>query len=1047
MANNSFVTKQFHDAIAMLNERQRTAVQAIDGPVMVVAGPGTGKTQLLAARIGTILLRPDVKPEEILCLTFTDAAMINMQERLRDYVGSMAYRIPVYTFHAFCNEVIMTHREEFSQVQELSAITDLEHYDLVKELLESLATDHPLYSVKGASPYEIRQFIWYFSKIKDENYDAASLQAELIEELKERKEKGEFDYQRKFKEFQKGDLNPKKYEEALKRVNKSISALSLYDNYVAAMDAAGYYTFKDMILWVVGKFEQDEEFLAQYQERFQYVLIDEYQDTNGSQNRLAELLTSYWDRPNLFVVGDDDQSIYRFQGASTGNIIAFREKYNPEIIILEENYRSVQTILDASMALIATNDDRLVSQDPEFTKDLKASHPAMQDVKVEPLLMTFDTPTAESSHLYERLKERFSSGEDLSDTAVIYKKHSQSELLIDALSKSGIPFQVGKKENLLSTILFRQLRDVLSYLTLEADQAGAGDHEIFSLLHFDFFGIPAYDIARLSLHLSQINSSNRDSAKRTRWRDLLQDDNILRDAGIDQTEVLLEIGAKLEILIGDVANHTSQVFLDRVIHQLGIMEYILQHPQRIYLLQILRVLYTKLKDETERMPTLSIVEFLAILERYGDYDIDIPVSLHVGAKQGVHLITAHGSKGLEYERVYVIGCVESRWAKDGGRAGAFLFPGGGTSDEEKAAALKERRRVLYVAMTRAKKELYLCRYEMKDNGRPEKALPFLTEIEERYNLQEQVMEASADDLGIFIKSTELDTSDPPIISGDIIDAAMSRMAMSVTGLSKYLRCHMEFYFENILRVPSGRNQHMGFGNVVHRSLEHLYEAVDGGASLTSDLTIQYFKSSMDYYASHFTREEYERYMDWGKTEFVAFVKLVQEDDASADDIKLEYTIKNTDIEGVPVSGAIDKILVYGRDVKVVDYKTGNPDKSSMAANLKPHTARMTTGTGGDYWRQMVFYKLLLQADPRSTWTMTDGYFHFVQRSGETGEFVKKHVDVDLEAMSKVKEQLRTSYLGIKNHEFHKRCDTCRWCKFLEYKNLDLQYVEDPEPDR
>ncbi len=1047
MGNKSYVTQQFHDAISMLNERQRNAVEAISGPVMVVAGPGTGKTQLLAARIGTILLQPDVKPEEILCLTFTDAAMINMQERLRDYVGSLAYRIPVYTFHAFCNDVIMTHREEFSQVHELSAITDLEHYDLVKELLESLPTDHALYSVKGASAYQIRELIYYFSKIKEENYDAAALQSDLVKELKERRDAGEFDYKRKYKEFNKGDLNSKKYEDALKRVEKSVEALSLYDIYLDAMQAAGYYTFKDMILWVVQKFESDQEFLAQYQERFQYVLIDEYQDTNGSQNRLAELLTNYWDRPNLFVVGDDDQSIYRFQGASTGNIIAFREKHDPEIIILEENYRSVQSILDASMALIATNDDRLVSQDPKFTKNLRASHPALQGVKVEPQLITFDTPTAESSYLYQNLKSRYENGEDLSDTAIIYKKHSQSELLIDALSKSGIPFQVGRKENLLTTILYRQLRDLLRYLTLEAEQAGAGDHEIFAFLHFDFFDLSAYDIARLSLHLSSINSKDRESAKRTRWRDLLQDGNLLREAGISDTQKFLEIGATLEKLISDLANHTSQVYLDRVIHELGVMEYILQHPQRIYLLQVLRVLYTKLKDETERNPSLSIAEFLATLDRYADYDIDIPVSLHIGAKQGIHLITAHGSKGLEYERVYIIGCVESRWAMDGGRSSTLLFPGGGTSEEEKEAALKERRRVLYVAMTRAKKELYLCRYEMKDSGKEEKALPFLAEIEERYALKEHIIESSADDLDIFIKSTELDHTDPPIISHEIIDMAMSRMAMSVTGLSKYLRCHMEFYFENILRVPSGRNQHMGFGNVVHRSLEYLYDAADKGTEITEENTTQYFKSSMDYYASHFTSEEYERYMEWGKTEFVKFVQQVREEDSSADEIKLEYPIKNTDIDGVPVSGAIDKILVHGKDVTVVDYKTGNPDKSSIAANLKPYSERMTTGTGGDYWRQMVFYKLLLQADPKSTWTMTDGYFHFVQRSGRTGEFVKKHVEVDQMALSKVKEQLSTAYLGIKNHEFHKKCDDCRWCKFLTYKSLDLQYDDDPEPDR
>ncbi len=1031
MSNN--ISDQFSQVLEELNPRQRQAVDLIDGPVMVIAGPGTGKTQLLAARIGNILLQTDTRPEEILCMTFTDAGAINMRNRLRKLIGPTAFRIPIYTFHGFCNAVMMSHREDFPQFTRLSPINDLERRELMEDILASLPSDHIFYKVKGQDNYTIANLFSYIDTIKKENYDPDELQKALHQEFQDNLDEGAFDYKRT------GEINPNKYEPAKKKLITATAALQIYKKYTDQLSQKSYYDYIDMIIWVIEKMKSDDIFLGSLQEKYQYILVDEYQDTNGSQNQLVSLLASYWDSPNLFVVGDDDQSIFKFQGANTENIVDFQNKYDPAIIILEQNYRSTPGILAAAQALIEHNKERLIHQLPGVEKNLISSNKDFVNIDTLPVHIQFDDDISESAWVHNKLKERYRSGGTLSDVAVIYSRHIQADMLIDSLGKDGIPFQIKKSENLFNTPLFYQLHTILLYLQEEGERPGLGDHRLFEILHYDCFELSSSDIAMLNYQIRAINKSDND--RRVSWRAALCDPELIEAAGIKESNRYIDIGLALDGLISKLFNHTVQTFFDAVLHDLGLWDHILAHPQRNFLLQIVKSFFSFLKDESEKEDKMLLSDFLATIRKYEEYNISIPVLLTIGVSHGVNFLTAHGAKGLEFDEVFVIGAIENYWANKRGKH-SYALP---TAQKEKANdfSIEEKRRLFFVAMTRAKTKLWICSFDQID-GKAKNQVPFLDEISSSARIQEQKQESQLSDLDYFaLQHSPQELQNPDIIDPDLVDRHIETMAMSVTALNKYRECGLKYYFENILRVPAARNKHMGFGNVAHKSLENIYDLRAKQAISESDIQ-KIFSQSLDYFASHFTQAEQDRIALWGKTEFMEFVLSRLEDYDQVKSHETEYRVSDIDIDGVPVTGNIDLLKIHDHNkASVIDYKTGNVDKSDMKSSLSGGTNK---GEGGKYWRQMVFYKLLLDADTKNNYILKEGYFDFVEKSKIQNDFIKKHVNITLEDEAKVKDQLQKAYLGIKAHELSHQCNECKWCSFIENKSLPLQYDLEPEPE-
>lgn len=344
--------KNFKEEYEKLNTEQRKAVDSIEGPVMVIAGPGTGKTQILAARIGKILLETDVLPYNILCLTYTDAGVVAMRRRLVQFIGADAYRVNIFTFHAFCNDVIQDNLSLFDK-NSLNPVSDLQRVQLMKELIDAFPKNHLLKRYRGDVYYEIYSLTKLFSGMKNEGWTPLYINQKIDEYIKDLPTRDEYFYKRASGPYKKGDLKVTALENEKLKMERLRCAVNEFDNFQKLMHKNNLYDFDDMINWVIKVFEENKNVLANYQEKFQYILVDEFQDTSGTQNKIIELLISYWQSPNIFVVGDDDQSIFRFQGANVENMETFAGSYADLLkVVLTHNYRSTQPILNISKTLI-----------------------------------------------------------------------------------------------------------------------------------------------------------------------------------------------------------------------------------------------------------------------------------------------------------------------------------------------------------------------------------------------------------------------------------------------------------------------------------------------------------------------------------------------------------------------------------------------------------------------------------------------------------------------------------------------------------------------
>ena len=416
-----------------LNEKQRLAVDTIEGPVMVIAGPGTGKTQILSARIGKILIDTDAAPENILCLTYTDAGVVAMRKRVLEFIGPDAYKVNIYTFHAFCNDIIQENLSLFEKTS-MDPISDLEKIEMYKELIDGFKKNHLLKRYRGDVYYEINNLQSLFSTMKREGWTPTFINQKIDEYIACLSDRDEYRCKRAVGIFKKGDIRTDKIEEEKERMEKLRAAVNEFDNFQSLMRKRNRYDFDDMINWVIKAFEENPQLLARYQEQYLYMLVDEYQDTSGTQNRLVQLLINYWEKPNVFVVGDDDQSIYRFQGANVENMLTFAESYKNDLltVVLVNNYRSVQPILDISKSLIDGNQERLIKQIEGLSKDLESSHEKWKNIKKEdccPQLKQYETQRHEMIHTTLQVEKLIHDGVAPGLISIIYKEHKYGEEL------------------------------------------------------------------------------------------------------------------------------------------------------------------------------------------------------------------------------------------------------------------------------------------------------------------------------------------------------------------------------------------------------------------------------------------------------------------------------------------------------------------------------------------------------------------------------------------------------------------------------------------
>lgn len=1031
-----------------LNERQQEAVDTIYGTVMVIAGPGTGKTEVLAMRIaGLLRSEAQVQPQEILCLTYTDEATNSMRRRLLQVIGAAAHKVNIHTFHGFCNMVIQSNSEYFSR-RELQPISDLERADLMHRMIEELPQGHVLRRLSGDIYYDTGKLGRLFEMMKREHLTPEHISAAIDEYLASLPDNEEYRYKRASKGFQKGDLKQDKLDEETRRMESTRAAAMLFHTYTRMMKEAGRYDFNDMILWVLDAFAEHTWLLQSYQERYQFIMVDEFQDTNGAQNELLKMLSSYWENPNLFVVGDDDQSIYEFQGARIRNITDLYERHREaiKVIVLPHNYRSSQAVIDRAMATIDNNKQRLINQlhALQLNKNIVAANDRFRDGKetVAPVIREYQNLLQEEADVVMQIEALQQRGVPLREVAVLYAQHRQAENIIALMERKGLPFNVKKKVNVMDLPLTMQILNVLRYLDMERRRKFDGEEVLFELMHAPYFGIDPNDIATLALYMQQ----SRKETGPLRWRLLLSNPLLIESLGLRSAKAMHRLGNALDEWEKQQLGMPLPLLVEKIVHEGGVVAYLLGTTDHVWKLQALNTFFSFVKETWAREPRIRIRAFLEMVGRMESEKIAVDLERVIQADNGVYFYTAHSSKGNEFEHVFLVGCTKAYWEKKAGGRGDYKMPETITATEEDAdSSYKEEvaRRLFYVALTRAKKHLHVS-YALHDNaGKALEHSAFIDEISTAEEREQHKVPQEA-----IMRHLEWAMQPVPdvrikIANAEWIERVLQQLTMSATNLAKFLRCPLEFYYETILRVPMQKKDAFAFGIAVHYALERMFIDMKRahGVFPTKEEVLNSFRSELFREGSGMGQVQYERRLEQGidllNAYYDHYINTLHKD------VEVELKVPRYYLDGVPVTGKIDKIELYADGCIVVDYKTGDPDRSA-AANLAPPNEKAPLG--GDYWRQMVFYKLLLENYEERNWQVKSGAFDYVQqpKSGDHKHYVVPMFKQDEDI---VRAQLKDAYGRIMNHEFDKGCgkEECHWCNFARRYEL-IRREDEPEMD-
>ncbi len=985
----------FKEAYGALNAVQKQAVDTIEGPVMVIAGPGTGKTQILTLRIANILLKTDVKPSNILALTFTDSGAKAMRERLKSLIGEAAYDVGIYTFHGFADTVIARYPEAYTTIIGGRPASEVEKVQMIESILEDPA--FKALRPAGDPSYYIRPIQKAIQTLKQE-YITADTFAHLIEVQAESLSAIE---QFHTKGAHKGKVRGE-YKDAEKALHRNQELLQVYRRYESLLRDAKLYDFDDMIVETVKALETNQDMLLDLQEQYQYVLADEHQDVNGSQNKILELLVNFHDRPNLFVVGDEKQAIYRFQGASLNNFLYFDTAFTDSTTLsLTDNYRSGQTILDVAGDLIATDDEVLKAlRVPLLAKAVKQS-------EVEQF--HFAHEVVENAWLVSDIKAALAAGTAPSEITVIVRTNHEVEEYATALRKEGIAVAPSADSDILKHPITRSVFGLLRGLAKPTDEAG-----IVSLLHEPYWDISVEDLGRV---LQQQN-------RRRPLSLIIRNQTELTEAGVVNVESVLRVGKCLDFVRAESSTSAPHRLLEQLLHDSGFLMYVMKHDP-FEGARIVRRLFDEVEGMVKRGEVKSITDILRRLELHIQYNLSLNAPFIPSGGDAVHVMTAHKSKGLEFELVYIPHLSDKTWGKKKARE-LFTLPITRPDLGDFDVAEDDECRLLYVAMTRAKKRLVLSLSDLSTEGKEQVASRFLTTMA---------------GTGISLKSTEVysqqfspvqDLKPLPVlpVTTTFMLEALAHRGFSPTALNNYLKSPWEYLYRNVLRVPQVKSLNLQFGTAVHAVLDTVVrDEITKGSVPSIGQVSELLKLSLNQEA--LSDEEYTRMHERGLSILSVYLDhlLATATIESKTEMKFEAELP-TGIPEYPVlklNGTLDRVDYRdGLITQVVDYKTGKP-------KTRGHIEGTTASSNGEYKRQLVFYALLLSLQSDSALHCRTGVLSFVE-PGSHGEIKEEQFVITDEEIEELKKELIRVYKEIiSGQALVAPCDPkmCHYCDLVE----------------
>jgi DNA helicase-2/ATP-dependent DNA helicase PcrA len=995
----------FETAYQRLNPQQKEAVDTLEGPVMVLAGPGTGKTQIMSVRIANILRKLDVQPQNILALTFTNAAAKNLQTRLTQLIGAAAYGVKCTTFHSFCATVIEEHGEFFPVLPSVQEpVSTLEQIGIMEQIFDENEFVHlknPKY------PYfYVRDALQSLLNYKREGHSPLTIRQLAEEELAA---------------LEQSDLPAYKRRQQELQVRKNIDLAEIYSEYQRLMAERHWFDFEDLILWVRDALRENEDLRLIYQEKYQYFLIDEYQDTNEGQLQVVRELASFWgDQANIFVVGDPNQSIYRFQGASLANTLSFLDHYpQAAVITLVTGYRCGNEIYQAAAELIGHNplevkDERLAALAEPLThwENHSATIALHQAV----------TPLAETLWIAQQLLDRHQEGIPFGEMAVLYRKHKNADLLKEVLQSRQIPFQVNEQTDVFASRTVNQILTLLKFfVVLRSQQEGP---VTLAVLQLPWLGIDAQDA------LTVVREASHSAVHRQEPWALLQDKEAFAKLSLRAPEKLVAVQTLLIELQDKEINEPLTFFVEEALRETGF--YAWSQAQKLGASELVAVasFLRHLQNWAKRDQHRHLENLLTDIQRMKEHGLVLQQEPLTTVSDAVTLATAHQAKGQEWTDVFILQSQDKIWGNL--RSVDRLKPLSGMipyADLEKAQLNEDERRLFYVALTRAKNTVTFTLSERETDGdrtTPLQPTQFIAELPStKMAITDPLSpEAVIEELRLQFsqRQTKQLTSD---LDQAWLESLVTQFSFSFTALQEFLNCPLSFFYRRLIRVPERPAPALAIGTAVHASLEHLYLHLNKEGEVA------------DLPALHQVIRRQMRQFDFSPTQLDALEAQAQSMvtnyyEAQEGNWKPSLLVERffgrepqVVFEDLPLVGKIDRIDLIdplGKQVRVIDYKTGQ-------VHSRNDILGKTASSDGSMIRQLVFYRLLSELDPTFQYQVKEGEFVFIEPS-KGGKFVTERfeiLDEQVEELKQVLRQVKEEFLSLSFLEKEPcgHCDACR----------------------
>lgn len=891
-----------------LNEEQKKAVMFGDGPLLIIAGAGTGKTTVVTERIKHLISDKHVTPTEILALTFTEKAAREMEERV-DVIMPYGYtQMWISTFHKFCDRLLRQEAIHIGLNPGYRLMTDTDAMMLFRSHLFEFELDY--FRPLGNPTKFISGMLQHFSRLQDEDVSPG-------------------EYLKWASVLQKKASD----EEAMLEAKKYTELAHTYSAYQKLKEKEGRLDFGDLIIQTLTLFRTRKNLLSLYQKQFKYILVDEFQDTNIAQNELIRLLAGK--QQNITAVCDDDQSIYKFRGAAVSNVLLFRKHFpKAKLVVLTKNYRSSQSVLDASYQLIQHNNPDRLEVKENIDKHLTAER------KIQgtwPTLIYVDRVENEADEVakeIQRITQRNTKeGKPyrFNDIAILVRANNHAEPFVRAFTRLGVPYQfLGPGQ------LFRQqeIIDLISYL--QVIQHFDNNVALFRVLSMKYFDIAPRDLAAISNFAKKQNLSIFEAIEVISGKRVI-DGVTLPFISEKATTTIGIIVDMIHRHLGLVTKETAGQILFYFLQDSGFIKQILEYSTRAEEVKATNVskFFNKLKtyetDHTDASVT-AVLDWIELSMELGESPLAGDTDWT--ENNAVNILTIHSSKGLEFPVVFLVNLVSQRFPTTE-RHEQIPIPEDLIKEElpEGDYHLEEERRLCYVGMTRARDVLYLTAANYYGEGKREKKLsPFIGEVIGEDVVTNLKLKASSEVKQLSLLDWKKEET--PVIDLGITKPKVTYLSYSQ--IETFRLCPLHYKLRYILNIPTPPSASLSFGTSIHAALRDFYTLHAAGETVTKEILT-------DLLGRHWLREGYEskRYEEEMKKRGDKFLSEYFDHEFHLDTktVALEQSFNVpivTKAGSIKIGGKIDRVDVLSDGtIEIIDYKTGRmPSKREVDTNLQ-----------------------------------------------------------------------------------------------------------------